>query len=60
MRTTRIERLDDVTALEISEHNVCCVVTLLHRGERIHTTQCAPRDLESVIEDHIKAYGGEA
>lgn len=55
----RIERLDAVTALEVTEHPVCCVVTLLHRGERVHTTQCAPHLLAKVIEDHRVVYGNE-
>lgn len=55
----RIERLDEVITLEICEHPVCSEVTLLHRGERIHSVQCAPHLLTKVIEEHRKIYGEE-
>lgn len=54
-----IKRLDDVTALEITERSYSASVTLLHRGERVHTSECNILLLPRVIEDHRKIYGNE-
>lgn len=57
--TAHIKRLDAVTALEITESANIATVTLLHRGERVHSSTCSLHLLPQVIEDHVKIYGNE-